>query len=199
MGSAPAVLAYTTGMAPPSAAASTVNPPAQRFPKLGELIRYLDSITGRADLAELSRLLSGLSVTRADLAPACLFGAKGYKRNTLSESPHYELLAVCWRSGHCTPIHDHRGVSCAFRVVEGTGTEIRFRMTESGLVCPTVVNAMPPGYICAADDADIHQVVNMQAPGRDLVTLHIYSPPITKMKTYDFKTSAGADCGEKYD
>lgn len=186
-------------MATPTAAADAACPASERFPKLAELIRYLDTITGRVDLAVLSRLLGRLSVTRADLEPACVFGARGYKRNTISESAHYELLAVCWRSGHCTPIHDHRGVSCAFRVVEGNGTEIRFKVTDSGLVCPTVVNGMPPGYVCAADDADIHQVVNMQAPGKDLVTLHIYSPPIRKMRTYEFKTSAGADCGDKYD
>ncbi len=172
--------------------------PAVAFAKLAELIGYLDSLKGRADLTVLSGLLSKLSVTRADLEPACVFGVNGYRRNTISESEHYELLALCWRSGHCTPIHDHRGSSCAFRVVEGVGTEIRFRTTDSGLICPTVVNEMKPGYVCAAEDADIHQVVNTQAPGADLITLHIYSPPIAKMHTYEFKTSAGAECAGKY-
>jgi cysteine dioxygenase len=50
--------------------------------------------------------------------------------------------------------------------------------------------------VCAAEDSDIHQVANMQAPGLDLVTLHIYSPPITKMKTYKFAVSDGAECGK---
>jgi cysteine dioxygenase len=53
---------------------------------------------------------------------------------------------------------------------------------------------MPEGYVCAAEDADIHQVVNMQAPGQDLITLHIYSTPIVKMNTYCFMVSKGADC-----
>jgi cysteine dioxygenase len=180
------------------AAEAAADSPAARFPKLAGLIGYLDGVTGRVDLGVLSRMLRELTVTRADLEPACCFGVKGYKRNTISESPHYELLALCWRSGHCTPIHDHRGVSCAFKVIEGTGTEIRFRVTDSGLVCPAAVNPMPPGYLCAADDADIHQVANMQAPGLDLVTLHIYSPPIRKMSTYEFKTSTGAECPDKY-
>ncbi|QYO64773.1 cysteine dioxygenase family protein [Leptolyngbya sp. 7M] len=112
------------------------------------------------------------------------------------EADLYELLALCWRSGHCTPIHDHRGVSCAFRVIHGTGTEIRFQMTPSGMVCPVQTNAMAPGYVCAAEDDDIHQVANMQAPGEDLVTLHIYSPPISKMHTYTFCVSDGADTGK---
>jgi cysteine dioxygenase len=78
-------------------------------------------------------------------------------------------------------------------VVAGTGTEIRFRMTSSGKVCPVGSREMEPGYVCAAEDADIHQVANMQPPETDLVTLHIYSPPIAKMHTYEFACSAGAE------
>jgi cysteine dioxygenase len=167
-------------------------------PKLGELIAYLDGLDGRANLAKLARLLGGLKITRQDVAGACIFGEKGYRRNRIAGSEHYELLALCWRSGDRTPIHDHQGVSCAFRVVEGTGTEIRFAGTPSGLVCPTQAVLMKPGYVCAAEDADIHQVANMQAAGTDLITLHIYSPPIRKMNTYEFAAPISADVANKY-
>jgi len=172
---------------------------AAAFPKLAPLLSYLDSLSSRADLAILSDLLAKISITRADILPACTFGVNGYRRNTISESKWYELLALCWRSGHCTPIHDHHGVSCAFKVVEGTGTEIRFVQTPSGLVCPTATTLMAPGYICAAQDSDIHQVANMQPPGVDLITLHLYSPPIVSMKTYKFAVSDGAEHAGKYD
>jgi cysteine dioxygenase len=173
-------------------------PPRDGFPKLAGLIDYLDGLRARADLDVLSRLLQQATVTRADLLPACTFGTSGYRRNTISEGPWYELLCLCWRSGHVTPIHDHRGVSCAFKVIEGTGTEVRFEVTASGLVCPSGTADMAPGYICAAQDEAIHQVANMQAPGQDLITLHIYSPPIAKMHTYTFATSNGAEECQKY-
>ncbi len=182
----------TTDRCCPSAAAGA-------FPKLAKLITYLGSLNGRADLRVLTGLLDEVRITRADILPACIFGTGGYRRNTIAESKWFELLALCWRSGHCTPIHDHAGVSCAFRVIEGTGTEIRFQTTPSGLICPVATIPMPPGYVCAAADADIHQVANMQTPGTDLITLHIYSPPIAKMKTYKFATSDGAECAGKYD
>lgn len=172
--------------------------PKSRYPKLSALIEYLDSLSGRADLAKLTELLSNVRISREDIASCCVFGARGYKRNTITESPWYELLALCWHSGDATPIHDHQGVSCAFRVIEGVGTEIRFMSTPSGLICPAATIAMEPGYVCAADDADIHQVANMQAPGVDLITLHIYSPPIKKMNTYDFANSIGSDVSERY-
>lgn len=178
--------------------------PRTCFPKLGDLIDYLTSLTGRASLDVLAQHLSALRITRADLQPACRFGVRSYRRNVIAASPWFELLALTWRSGHCTPIHDHEGVSCAFRVVHGTGTETRFAMTPSGLICATGSVAMEPGYVCAARDADIHQVANMQARGQDLITLHIYSPRIKKMRTYAFATSdgcereaGGADCYKK--
>lgn len=172
-------------------------PPAEKYPRLAELIRYLDSLSGRADLSVLEGLLAKAEIGRCDIESACIFGRRAYRRNTISRSPHYELLALCWRSGDCTPIHDHKGSSCAFRVIAGIGTEIRFRTTPSGLVCPVETREMQPGYICAAADEDIHQVANMQAPGLDLVTLHIYTPPIRTMHTYPFATSEGAEAEEQ--
>ncbi|HLP83721.1 MAG TPA: cysteine dioxygenase family protein [Phycisphaerales bacterium] len=173
--------------------------PSAMFPKLAELISYLDSIDHRADLGTLQQLLSKLDVSRCDIASTCIFGVKGYRRNCISRSEWYELLACCWHSGDRTPIHDHRGVSCAFKVIEGEGTEIRFKETPCGLICPTTSVTMPTGYICAADDADIHQVANMQAKGTDLITLHIYSPPIRKMHTYDWGAASTAEAGDCYD
>jgi cysteine dioxygenase len=160
--------------------------PKRTYPKLAALIEYLEGLESRADLTTLSRLLEDLDIARGDIGPACCFGAKAYKRNSISRGRWHELVALCWRSGDVTPIHDHEGSSCAFKVIEGEGTEIRFARTPSGLVCPGMVNLMPPGYLCAADDADIHQVANMQAPGEDLITLHIYSPAIVSMRTYRF-------------
>ncbi len=43
---------------------------------------------------------------------------------------------------------------------------------------------MGVGESTALQDADIHQVSNLQAEGTDLVTLHIYSPPLLRMDTY---------------
>jgi len=162
------------------------------------VVSYLNGLSGRADLKVLSAMLAELNITREDIAPSCLFGEKGYKRNTIAASPWFELLALCWRSGDFTPIHDHQGVSCAFKVIEGQGVEMRFASTPSGLICPTQSVAMDPGYVCAADDPDIHQVANMQAPGEDLITVHIYSPPIKQMNVYQFASRVSEECAKAY-
>lgn len=185
-----------TALSPNPASATAPIDPKKAYPRLRPLIEYLDGLNGRADLDLLGELLTNLKLSRADIEAACIFGARGYRRNTISRSDHYELLALCWRSGHCTPIHDHKGVSCAFKVIHGTGTETRFRITDSEQIAPVGSVDMAPGYLCAARDEDIHQVANFQSPGKDLVTLHIYSPPIKSMNV--FHAAKPADSPEVY-
>ena len=153
-------------------------------PKLEPLVGYLESLRERADLQTLERLLRELDADRSSVESSCIFGGKAYKRNTIAASSAYELLVCCWRSGHCTPIHDHYGSSCAFKVIQGVGTEIRYRPMPNGQVCPVSTNRMEPGYVCAAADEDIHQIVNFEPGGTDLITLHMYSWPLQKMRTY---------------
>lgn len=188
----------TTAPNSPTAAKDSCQAAPSVCDKLRPIIAYLDSLTGRADLKVLEGMLQRLDITTDDIRSSCIFGERGYKRNTISRSDHYELLALCWHSGDRTPIHDHQGVSCAFKVLLGTGTEIRFKPTPSGLICPASTNEMRPGYICSADDADIHEVANFQAPGQDLVTLHIYSPPIKKMNVYSFTCPMPNECADAY-
>ncbi|MBK8271190.1 MAG: hypothetical protein IPK83_23895 [Planctomycetes bacterium] len=40
------------------------------------------------------------------------------------------------------------------------------------------------GQVCGSQDADIHQISNLQPGSADLVTLHVYSPPLMVMGTY---------------
>lgn len=161
--------------------------------RLGPLLDYLGSLDGRADLEVLSGLLGDLAVTRADLGAACRFGADGYRRNRIAESDWYELVCMCWSSGQRTPIHDHRGSSCAFRVVEGVATETAFEPTASGLICPCGRREHGAGRVCASEEDDCHQVANTQPAGEDLITLHIYSPPLRQFNVYSLDTPTASD------
>ena len=57
-------------------------------------------------------------------------------------------------------------------------------MTPSTLVKAVSSRDLHEGLVCASQDADMHQVSNLQAEGEDLITMHIYSPPLLKMKTF---------------
>ena len=107
--------------------------------------------------------------------------------------PAYHAWILCWRAGQRSPIHDHRGSSCGVRVISGEATETAFEMTEEGHVFATRTKKLSEGFTCATQDMDIHQLSNLQSAGRDLITLHIYSPPLLVMGQYSLTDTTVRD------
>lgn len=167
--------------------------PVTDFPMLDPLFKYLDTLNAPADLETLRSLLQNLDITRKDIKEACNFEEDDYKRTVLKDSRWFEVVCICWRSGQRTPIHDHKGASCAFRVIEGIATETLFEKSPSGFVYPTASNHQKAGYIAASNEADIHQVVNTQPAGNDLINIHIYSPLLRDFNIYSLDTRSVND------
>jgi len=154
---------------------------------LHSLIQYLDSLSAPADLSTLRRLLGELDVTADDLAPYVHFDNDHYARNKISQSRWYELVCLCWAPEQRTPIHDHRASSCAFLVVQGAPTEVLYELGADGKIAGHSESfRRDPGYICAAWDADIHEVSN--PTDHPSITLHIYSPALTEVHIYSRQT-----------
>ncbi len=149
-----------------------------------DLLQRLDASPGRIALRELEDALAALSVTLDDIRPHLTFGDDRYRRNLAHAGPSYQALVLCWRSGQRSPIHDHAGSSCGVRVLAGTATETIFERTRAGMVYAVRSQIHAPGSICATQDSDIHQISNIADDGSDLVTLHVYSPPLLQMGTY---------------
>jgi cysteine dioxygenase len=70
------------------------------------------------------------------------------------------------------------------RVLRGTATETTFVFAPNGLVKASGSRDLPVGSVMATQDQDMHQVSNLQAGDAELVTLHVYSPPLWLMGTY---------------
>lgn len=154
-----------------------------------DLICYLETLNERAPVEELRRFLSELDVTIDDLRPFMHFGEKTYRRNLIREGKWYELLCICWRSGQRSPIHNHAGSTCGLRIMQGIATETRFELTPCGQIKAVDSTDFAEGFVCSSQDEDIHQVSNLQPPGKDLVTLHIYSPALKTMDTFSLFSS----------
>jgi cysteine dioxygenase len=161
---------------------------------LPSLIRVLDGLEGRASLETLEAAVGDLDICCADLREYLRFSDRGYTRNLVRAGPWYHLLVLCWKNGQRSPIHDHAGSSCCLRVLRGVLTETRFAFAANGHVKALDSRDLPVGSVCASQDADMHQVSNLQAPPADLVTLHVYSPPLLSMGTYSlFDTLRGLE------
>lgn len=154
-----------------------------RWDRLGEPI----------PLVELRRELGRLALGRADLAECIAFNDRSYQRILLHSGESYEALLLCWRSGQRSAIHDHVGSACAVYVVEGSVTETVFLPSPCGRLVPTRSRTMNAGSVCASQGADIHQMGNLEPTGCDLLTLHVYSPPLVGMRSYSIGETVLAD------
>ncbi len=157
---------------------------------LESLVQYLNGLQARVSLESLSRHLAELNVTLDDLRPYMHFGESCYQRNLICEGQWYELLCICWRNGQKSLIHNHAGSTCGLRLVAGSAIETTFRERPDGQVEPASNRKFRPGQVCCTQDSDIHQVNNVSANQGDLITLHIYSPPLGNMQTWEYNSPA---------
>jgi cysteine dioxygenase len=159
---------------------SSPTPPEKLWP----LIHYLDGLTARASIDRLRELLKETDVTLEDLREFVQFDGEHYRRNLVSIGEWYEILVICWQSGQRSPIHNHAKSTCGLKVLDGICTETVFDRSPCGQVVALHSTHLTAGYICASQDADTHQVSNLQPQGKNLVTMHIYSPPLRSMKKF---------------
>lgn len=151
---------------------------------LDDFIHYLDGLTERASLEELKEWLTDLDIDCADVADHIRFSPRAYARNLVRGGEWYSLLVLCWKNGQRSPIHDHVGSNCGVRVLRGTATETRFVFAANGHIKAVSSQDCEPGSVLGSQDYDLHQVSNLQPGDADLVTLHVYSPPLNRMGTY---------------
>ena len=161
---------------------------------LNELIASLDGLKARAPLQELVAELNELQVDGDELREHVHFSDQQYARNLVCKGPWYHLLVLCWKNGQRSPIHDHAGSTCGVRVLRGVMTETTFAFTPNGHVKAIGSRDLAEGGVCGTQDDDLHQVSNLQAGDADLVTLHVYTPPLVTMGTYSmYDTSRGEE------
>jgi cysteine dioxygenase len=137
----------------------------------------MDGLEGPAEMPMIDKYLREADVTRDDMVQACNFSEVNYARTIFAQSPWYQLIVICWRSGQSSAIHDHRGSQCGVRVIDGIATEINYEQTRPGFVRPRQEVEYRTNDVCTTSDTGIHVICNRR-PESDLVTLHLYSPPL---------------------
>ena len=151
---------------------------------VADMIDWLDSLDGRPGLSDLGTRLESMPINLEALKKHILYTEEnGYQRNIIKKTEHYEMVAITWRAGQDTPIHDHTGSDCAFLIVEGTSTETIYKLNDEGLAYSTEVRNYAPGEVCAAEEPDIHRISN--DTDSNLINLHVYTPPLSGFGIYD--------------
>ncbi|MDT5120778.1 MAG: cysteine dioxygenase [Acidobacteriota bacterium] len=173
---------------------STNITPAIHFPKSVEgkqplfsfrsLTETLGALKQPPTFADLNDWLSRVQVTLDDLRPFRFFKQGTYARHRVCRNEFVEALVLCWRPGQRTPIHDHNGSYGAVRVCEGVMWETMFALNNERQLYYQSAREWNIGDVTGADVPDIHQLGNPEVSGQDLVTLHLYAPPLNVLNTY---------------
>jgi cysteine dioxygenase len=69
-------------------------------------------------------------------------------------------------------------------VLVGNFVETQFELAPNRMVYAISSSMVGEGGVTVSTDSDIHQISNLQSESRDLITLHIYSPPLLTMNVY---------------
>ena len=149
-----------------------------------EFFEWMDQKSGRVPLDEMTDGLRILDIDMDTVREFVRFSDTRYQRNLWHAGKGFHALILCWKNGQRSPIHDHRGSSCGVRVLQGVMTETVFEHGPNGMIVPVRTRELSEGGIAGSEDADIHQVSNLQRDNADLVTLHVYAPPLHVMGTY---------------
>jgi predicted metal-dependent enzyme (double-stranded beta helix superfamily) len=116
-----------------------------------------------------------------------------YQSHLLHVEPDgaFSVVAVVWRPGQVTPVHDHV-TWCVVGVAQGVEREELFASRNAEYLVPVGDAANPEGSVTGfAPPGDIHRVRNPTS--RTTISLHVYGTDIARVgssvrRTYDLPT-----------
>lgn len=149
-----------------------------------ELVSELESQRSIPTREEIDHWLENAVISEEELAPYVGFKEGNYWRHRVCRNEFVEMLVLCWRPGHRTPIHDHNGSHGGVRVQEGTLWETVFLYDEVDGLHYKSARDYQPGAVTGSGVPDIHQLGNPDVSEQNLVTIHIYAPPLGVLHTY---------------
>jgi predicted metal-dependent enzyme (double-stranded beta helix superfamily) len=155
---------------------------------LDELVTAVRAVVGRhADWRQTARLVGGELArnlpTPDVLAPEQRVGDhRGYRSYPLHTEPDgsFSVVALIWRPGQVTPIHDHV-TWCVFGVIQGVEHEELFELDEErGCLVEVGTSTNTVGDVNGfAPPGDIHRVRNV---GDDTaISIHVYGTDVSRI------------------
>lgn len=165
----------------PSANSATGNCSPLSFTALIEL---LSAQTKSPTLKQLYVWLDNAKISDEEIKPYLGFKERTYWRHLVCRSEVVEMLVLCWKPGQRTVIHDHNGSVGAVMIQSGVLWETMFNFDADRGLRYNSVSEYQTGAITGADVPDIHQLGNPDVSEKNLVTIHVYSPPLGVLHTY---------------
>jgi 3-mercaptopropionate dioxygenase len=178
----------TNRQAAPLAGGRSIKPAREVTSGLEELVTGVRAVVSRhADWQETARLVTR-ELARHLPSPDVLTAEQrigdpmGYRSHVLHSEPDgsFSIVALVWRPGQVTPIHDHV-TWCVFGVIQGQEHEELFTLDkESGCLVESGTNTNRTAEVGGfAPPGDIHRVRNA---GEDTaISIHVYGTDVSRI------------------
>ncbi len=148
------------------------------------LVAALNAQTEPPTLEQIYNWLEASEISTEELQPYVGFKEGNYWRHRVCRNEFVEMLVLCWRPGHRTPIHDHSGSHGGVKVCEGRLWETTFTYNAEAGLQYKAAREYSAGGVTGSDTPDIHQLGNPDVSEQNLITLHVYAPPLGVLHTY---------------
>ena len=152
---------------------------------INEFFTELDKFSDHVPLDTLVDLMRQVDISIDDVGDQTIFCDTDYERNLWRCNTGYAALILCWKPGQASPVHDHRGSACGVRVLQGKLQEIIYKRNTDQSLSEDTTNIYEVGHVCGSYDGDIHIIANNFPGEGNLVTLHIYTPPLTAYHVFN--------------
>ena len=152
------------------------------------------------DVRHIHQLLRKSVVDPGSLETYLIWDRQHYTRNLIDKTLLKELVAICWKVGQGSSIHNHKDQNCWMAVPIGRLLVQNYKVRQQDLqggTCdlePTDILEMNPAAPAAVDPANpVHKVYNPPEFGQRAVSLHVYSRPYDSCVVYSDEQHK---CGE---
>ena len=113
-----------------------------------------------------------------------VFNNDRYTRILIEDTNEYQIVMMCWKRGHITPIHDHNYSGCWMTVLKGCVQEKLYSADTLEHIQTHWYKYPDLDYI--DNMIGFHQIESLDD---ETVTLHLYAPPIRELMVYDPKNN----------
>ena len=147
-------------------------------------IRTLLEVFAESDIFDrLKAILAEYSVmNRGDWSKYAFFNDGHYVRNLIDGDDRFELMVICWGPGQKSRVHDHEKSRCVFTVIQGRIDESLYDFDLKH----QRDDVLEEGHVSHVENSQLHSVGN--STSTPSVTLHLYFPPIKRVKLFDLET-----------
>jgi uncharacterized NAD(P)/FAD-binding protein YdhS/predicted metal-dependent enzyme (double-stranded beta helix superfamily) len=151
--------------------------------RLADLARRLDGLA-ELSLTNLANALAAARLTVADVRDYVHESQESYNRALVVRRSAYELLILTWKPGQGSVPHDHAGSISAMQVLQGGALEGSWRIAPDGYVDQEFETPVRCGEMTAWQDAGVHTVRNPSNSAENLITVHVYAPPLKDFRRF---------------